>query len=249
MSINEAKNQWVWVGVAAVLALGLIIAAYIASNTIVQLKSAANTITVTGSAKQQIKSDLAVWTGYFSTQSNQLETAYGQLQSSREKVAAYLIAQGIEEKDIIFSSINVDRRNVMLPNGVYSNELEGYTLSQQVELRSSDVDKITDLSREATDLINQGVEIQSYSPQYFYTKLADLKIEMLALATQDAAKRAEQIAENAGSRVGSLRYAQMGVFQITPLYSNDISDYGINDISSLEKEITAVINCQFEVIK
>lgn len=249
MGVSEGKNQFIWVWVALVLALGLILASYIASTTILQLKSAANTITVTGSAKQQIKSDLAVWTGYFSTQSEQLDTAYAQLQSGKEKVSAYLLSQGIEEKDIVFSSINVERTNVMLPSGVYSNELEAYTLSQQVELRSSDVDEITDLAREATELINQGVEIQSYEPQYFYTKLADLKIQMLARATKDAVERAEQIAQNAGSRVGSLRYAQMGVFQITPLYSNEISDYGINDISSLDKEITAVINCQFEVLK
>jgi hypothetical protein len=128
-----------------------------------------------------------------------------------------------------------------------TSQVEGYRLYQQVELSSKDVDKITQLSRQTTDLINQGVEFQSNPPQYFYTKIADLKVEMLSLATKDAKVRADQIANNAGSKVGALRAARMGVFQITPLYSNDISDYGINDTSSLDKEITAVMNCEFEI--
>jgi hypothetical protein len=57
------------------------------------------------------------------------------------------------------------------------------------------------------------------------------------------------IAENAGNKLGDLNYADMGVMQITPLYSNEIDDYGINDTSSLEKEITAVVHCQFEINK
>jgi hypothetical protein len=70
---------------------------------------------------------------------------------------------------------------------------------------------------------------------------------MLAAATTDATKRAQMIAENAGSKLGSLTYADMGVMQITPLYSNEISDYGISDTTSLEKEITAVVHCTFKI--
>jgi uncharacterized protein len=82
-------------------------------------------------------------------------------------------------------------------------------------------------------------------PMYFYTKIADLKIDMLALATKDARNRAGKIAENAGSKLGELKSAKMGVFQITPINSNEVSDYGINDTSSIEKEIMSVVNCVF----
>lgn len=245
--MNEERNHWTWLAVAAVLAIGLILSAQVFGSSLVKMKAAANVITVTGSAKKQIKSDQAVWTGSFAAQAPELSSAYDQLVSSQKKVRDYLTEQGFNEKDIIFSSINTETRNKMLPSGQYTNEIEAYRLNQQVEIRSQDVDKITILSREATDLINQGVEFQSYPPQYFYTKIADLKVEMLALATKDARTRADQIAENAGGKVGALRAAKMGVFQITPLYSNEISDYGINDTSSLEKEITAVMNCDFEV--
>lgn len=243
------RKNGVWVVVAAVLALGLVLSAVVASNGMVRLKAAGNTITVTGSAKQQIKSDLAVWNGMFTAQNPQLTTAYSELKTSQDKVKTYLKSQGISEQNMVFSSINTNIKYVMLPSGQFSNQVETYQLNQQVEIRSKDVDKITVLSRQATDLINQGVEFQSNPPQYFYTKIANLKVEMLSLATKDARDRAQQIAVNAKSKVGALRAAKMGVFQITPLYSNEISDYGVNDTSSLDKEITAVMNCEFEIVK
>lgn len=244
--MSEGNSRASWVLVSLILALGLVISSVIVTDGLVRIKSN-NTITVTGSAKKQIKSDLVVWTGTYSVTSAQLSDAYAQLKKSQEKVKTYLMAKGISEKDMIFSSINTVPNHAMLPNGQYTNQIESYTLSQDVEVRSGDVDKITQLSREATELINQGVSFQSNQPQYFYTKLADLKVKMLSLATKDAMIRAQQIAENAGSRAGALRAARMGVFQITPLYSNEISDYGINDTSSLEKEITAVVTCTFEI--
>lgn len=136
---------------------------------------------------------------------------------------------------------------VPLPNGMYSNKVESYRLMQTVEVSSPDVDKLTTISREATELINSGVAFESYPPQYFYTKIADLKVELLGLATKDAKTRAEQIAKSTGSQIGNLRAAKMGVFQITPMYSTEVSDAGINDTSSIDKEITGVITCDFEI--
>jgi hypothetical protein len=130
---------------------------------------------------------------------------------------------------------------------MYSNQVDSYRLFQNVEIRSSDIDKITNISRSATDLINEGVQFQSNAPQYFYTKLADLKIDMIGLATEDAKARAEKMLSATGNKVGKLNSANVGVFQITPLYSGEISDYGINDTSSIEKEITSVVTCEFEV--
>jgi len=245
--MNDTPNKnWLWI-TAIILSLGLIVSSFIFSQGMVKLKSSGNTITVTGSAKQQIKSDWAVWNGSFSAQNVQLPGAYAQIKSDQEKVKTYLKSKGIAEKDMVFSSINTEIKYVILPNGQYSNQIESYSLNQQVEIRSSDVDKITVLSREATDLINQGVEFQSNPPQYFYTKLADLKVKMLSKATQDAMIRADEIAKFADSKVGGLKAAHMGVFQITPQYSNDVSDYGVNDTSSLDKEITAVMNCEFTI--
>jgi uncharacterized protein len=147
----------------------------------------------------------------------------------------------------VFSAIGTSPINEVNFNGQYTNNIIAYRLNQRVEISSGDVDKISQISREATELMNDGVEFQSFPPQYFYTKIADLKVSMLAGATKDAKNRAEQIAQNTGSNIGALKSAKMGVFQITPLYSTEVADYGINDTSSLEKEITAVVTCTFEM--
>lgn len=242
---NNIRKSMSWV-VALILSLGLVLSAAIVTTGYVNTRAKQVPITVTGSAKKQIKSDLIVWRGSFSAQSPDITAAYNLLKSDLVKVKKYLTDSGIAEEDIIVSPINTIVNYVILPNGQWSSNVESYRLIQDIEIRSNDVDGLTEISRESTQLINDGVKFQSMPPQYFYTKIADLKKEMLGLASQDAKERAEQIAAKTGSSVKKLISAKMGVFQITPLNSNEISDYGINDTSSIEKEIMAVMNCVFE---
>jgi uncharacterized protein len=233
--------------IAIIITIGVIVSAVIIGGSIVSIKAGNNSIIVTGSAKQQITSDLIVWTGSFNAKSPALQEAYAQLKVSKEKVLAYLIKQGVSADKIVFSSINTNINYVVLSNGQYTSQIDYYDLYQTVTISSGEIEKITEISRNATELINEGIQFQSNSPQYLYTKIADLKVTILAEATNDAKKRAEMIAENAGSGLGGLKYADMGVIQITPLYSNEFSDYGMNDTYSLEKEITAVVHCEFKI--
>jgi hypothetical protein len=104
-----------------------------------------------------------------------------------------------------------------------------------------------EIANQSTSLIQNGVEIASQPPQYYYTKLNDLKLVMLGEATKDAKARAEMIAKNSGSQVGTLKSAQQGVFQITSTNSTDVSDYGEYDLSSIVKTIKAVVTVDFFV--
>jgi len=246
--MNELKSKLTANSIVAIIiAAGLIVSAFIVADTIKDVKGSGNKIMVTGSAKQEITSDMIVWTGSFDAKAPNLIDAYSQLEASKTKVLDYLVKQGAEKDKIVFSSINTNIIYVISPNGLYTNEVDYYDLNQTVTISSKEIDKITEISRNSTELINEGVQFQSYAPQYLYTKIADLKVTMLAEATKDATKRAEMIAENANSKIGKLRYADMGVIQITPRYSNEVSDYGMNDTYSLEKEITAIVHCEFEI--
>ena len=120
-------------------------------------------------------------------------------------------------------------------------------LTQLVEVRSEDVSRITQVSREVTELIDQGVQLNSGTPEYLYRKLDELKLEMLAKATENAKQRAENMAKATGNKIGAIRAARMGVFQITPSTSTDVSDMGINDTSSLDKKVTAVVTASFAI--
>ncbi|MFN2383609.1 MAG: SIMPL domain-containing protein [Gemmatimonadota bacterium] len=231
---------------ALVLGVALIVAAALGAHAVIRVKND-EAITVTGSAKQQITSDMIIWRGYVSHQSGDLATAYADLKASMATLRRYLAEKEVPADQIIETSIQTIALHPLSPDGMELSEIVGYRLQQGVEIRSRDVERITRVSREATELINQGIALESYQPEYLYTRIGDLKVKMLAEAARDAKTRAQQIAEATGSQIGGIRSARMGVLQITPAYSVEVSDYGMNDTSSLEKDITAVVTMVFSI--
>ena len=232
---------------AVALGAGLVLAALIFGLFFVQARQGDQTITVTGSAKKRIKSDLVIWKAGISYQAPVLADAYRSLSENVPRVKAYLVSKGIAENQITISSISSQTLHARDSDGQDTGQITGYSLRQELEVRSTDVDLISRVAREATELINQGILLESSSPEYHYTKLGEEKITMLAEAAKDAKKRAEQVAASTDSSIGNVRTARMGVLQITPADSNEVSDSGMNDTSSLDKDITAVVNLSFEI--
>jgi hypothetical protein len=232
---------------AVVLAVAVVIATMIGGWFFVKGKRGDQTITVTGSARKRIKSDLVIWKAGIPYEATALSEAYRSLSESVPRVKAYLVSKGIPENQITISSISSQTLHGKASDGSETSEVTGYSLRQELSVRSNDVDKIEKIAREATELINQGILIESMPPEYSYTQLGSLKIEMLAEAAKDAKVRAEQIAQSTGSSIGSVRTARMGVLQITAADSNEVSDSGMNDTSSIDKDITAVVNIGFAV--
>ncbi len=233
-----------------IIAIAVIISVIILSNTYKNRNRHNDTINVTGLGSKDFTSDLIVWSGSFSKKDMLLDKAYEALKQDREIIRNYLVGKGIAEDEIVFSSVNINRDY----DYYYDNQnrrhstFTGYNLNQNVTIQSNNVDLVEDVSRQVTDLINRGVELYSYEPQYYYTKLAELKIEMIAEATRDARVRAEQIAENSGAQLGDLRYARMGVFQIIARNSNeDYSWGGTFNTSAKEKTATITMKLQFGI--
>lgn len=242
---GEKNNYWFNGGVA--LALGLIISSLILGWSYKNSKKGDEAITVTGSAKKRITSDLALWSAGVSSQAPQLADAYKQLSNDIPKIKQYLLSKGIPEDQMTVSSISTTTLKAKDSDGNETSEITGYSLGQQIEVRSIDVQKIAAIAREATELINQGILIESSAPKYYYTKIGDLKIEMLGEAAKDAKERAERIASSTGNSIGSVKSAKMGVLQITAADSTDVSDYGVFDTTTIEKDMTAVVNVSFAV--
>ena len=229
------------------VSVALIIATTIGGWFFVKGKRGDQTITVTGSAKRGIKSDRVKWKSAVSYQAPILSEAYRSLSDAVPKVKNYLVSKGIAENQITVSSISSQTLHGTNSDGGETSEITGYSLRQELEVDSTEVDKIAKIAREATELINQGILIESMPPEYYYTQLGTLKIQMLAEAAKDAKERATQIANSTGDKIGSVRSARMGVLQITPAGSNEVSDSGMNDTSSIDKDITAVVHIGFAV--
>lgn len=231
----------------AVVALALVAAAAIGAGAVRDAKRAGDQLEVTGSARRPIRSDFAVWRLSVSGQAPSLQAAYATVRADADRVRDFLRASGLADSLVTVRPLETQRLNRLLDNGMDSGELVGYRLTQSYEVRSPDVDGVTALVERSNELINQGVPLVSSPPEYLFTRLPELRTQMLAEATKDARERAAAIAESAGSAIGAVRSARMGVFQITPRNSTEVSDYGFNDTSSLEKDITAVVRVTFSL--
>lgn len=232
-----------------VIGLAVVIAAALLSNGYMNRNKSENVIFVTGLGSKDFVSDLIVWNASFSRRSMDLQAAYAELNKDREIIKTYLIGKGVSEASIVFASVNIQKEydESRDNNGNYFSTFAGYSLTQNITIESNEVDKVEGVSREVTELINQGVELYSQEPQYYYTKLAELKIEMIAAATQDAKVRAEQIAQNSNGNLGGLKNATMGIFQITGQNSSEDYSWG-GAFNTSSKRKTASITMRLEYL-
>lgn len=239
-----------WIG-SAIIAVAIVITASILGSAWKKTHDTSETIKVTGLAEKSFTSDLIVWSGHFTRKSMSMQDAYAALKKDAEDIRKYLVSKGIPNDRITFSAANINKdfRSIYNSEGRHTGtEFDGYTLSQSVGVESNEVDKVEAMSREVTELINSGIEFSSNSPSFYYTKLADLKIEMLAAAAKDARNRAEKMATNAGGDLGKLRSASMGIFQITGQNSNEEYEYGGSfNTSSKHKTASITTKVEFDV--
>jgi hypothetical protein len=236
---------------AIIFGLAIVIAAYVLGYSFMNRNNTDGTISVTGLGKADFTSDLIVWEGSFSEENGNLQQAYSDLEKDKKIISEYLFSKGITIDELVFNAVNSrkDTRAKYTSEGKYvGEEFLGYVLTQSIQINSNDVEKVERVSREITELLNKGIQFYSQAPRYYYTKLADLKIEMISKATADAKTRAEMIAENSGGKLGQLISAKMGIFQITGQNSNeDYSWGGTYNTEAKEKTASITMKLDYEV--
>jgi hypothetical protein len=197
-------------------------------------------IVVTGSAKKRITSDYIVWN--FSVQSTQpsATNAAKELAGWTSRIRTFLTAQGIEPGELSVDPIQTETLSK-------AGQVRAYRLGRSFVVRSARVQAVTDVADHSATLLAQGIPLSADSPQYVYTKLPSLRPQLLAEATKDAQNRAKVIVKATGSSLGKLRGVDVGVFQVTSPNSTEVEDYGVYDTSTLEKDVTAVVNVTFGV--
>ncbi|GFI22750.1 hypothetical protein IMSAGC011_01526 [Lachnospiraceae bacterium] len=237
--------------IALIAGISAIICVSIFSGSLTSYKkySTGNGITVTGSASCDFESDLIVWRGNFFAYGQTPKTAYKSIKSNADVIKDYLIENGITESELSFSSVSISQRWVTEYNddgkriGEY---LDGYDLSQTVTVTSDDVDKVDAVSRDITKLLESNIEFESDSPEYYYTKLDELKLDLIEQATANAKARVDIIAEGTKSHTTKLLTANLGVFQITAQNSNSEYSYGgAFDTSSRSKTATITVKLNY----
>ena len=245
MSFLRRALEIPFVAPALTLGLCLILATMLAANTAYRVKTLGNAISVTGSAQQEVTSDMAKWrvSISMSTGLSDLKEGNDAIAEALGRLRAYLSNHEVAPEAITISPMNM----YPLTNGyAKGNQTIGYQMNQEVLVESSDVTGLTQIAQNVGELLGEGsAVISSAGLEYYVSSLPELRVEMMTDATSDARDRAKNIAQSVGSRLGSLTSASMGVFQVTPVNSVDYSDYGMYDTSTIEKKITAIVRASF----
>ena len=236
-----------------VIAVAIIVCTFIFTKGLVEYKTdKAGGLTATGSASIDFEADLIVWRGTYSAYAQTTTEAYSRLDRDTSKIKRYLEDNGIDLDDVVFSSINISKRYTSNYNdaGNYVGDtFAGYELYQTVTVSSEEVDMVENVSRDITELIEDGVEFTSNSPEYYYKDLDSLKLELVEAATENAKQRIDLMAQGSGCQVGKLVSSNLGVFQITAKNSSDdeYSSGGTYNTSSREKTATITVKLNYTV--
>lgn len=229
------------------LAAGLCFATLIAARAWMKVHETQQ-IDVTGSARKDVKSDLAIWSiSFATTDKNSLAKAHENSKTKLAEVEKFLKDAGQKNYYVKPVEAREIHETVRESDGSQRRVFTGYQIAQNIEVRSGDVDSLPKLASDSARLIEKGIMLSTDKMQFIYTKAGEEKISMMGEAAKDARARAEQIAAQGDRKVRSIRNARMGVVQINPIHSTSTSWEGNNDTSSLEKTIITTVSATFDL--
>ena len=194
---------------ALVLALGIIVGGYLLGDGMRRARLADRAVTMRGLAERNVTADLATWTISFTAQGTQLAPVQAEIEQDARTIANFFRGNGFPPEAITDAGGSVSQY-------FDSNRGENnVTVTRRVQLRTTDVARARRAYAQQFALIRNGVAVQEGSGmQYSFTRLNDIKPEMIAQATQDARRGAEQFARDSGTAVGGIRSATQGYFSI-----------------------------------
>ena len=242
---------------AGIIGLCAIVCVAVASAGVVKAVSTFRTagetsISATGSATRDFESDMAMWSGSFSATGMTSQEAYETITRDMATIRKYLLDNHGITDELQYDAVDIRQvyRSEYSEAGNYIGEVfEGYRLTQRVWISLYDVGKVEEIAKNSTRLIEYGVDFYPEPSQYYYTQLDTLKLEMIEDATQNAKERIDIVAENAGSTVGTLKNASLGVFQITAWNSTgeEFSSSGVFNTTSRWKTASITVRLQYNV--
>ena len=232
---------------SSIIAGAFIISAIIAGVTFYEIRANDNVITSTGSAKKSVVADSGKWVVVInrSIKASGVKEGYRAMDADTKLATQFIQSKGFKPEDFTISPIFMSE-----DYSYNSNNQAGekhYILTETITVSSSDVSKITDISKSVSDLASNGALISTQSLEYYYSKLPELRVSLLGDAIADAKARASKLASYGGASIGKLKGASSGVVQVTAPNSVDVSDYGSYDTSSINKDVMLTVKATFSL--
>ncbi|MDQ4420768.1 SIMPL domain-containing protein [Sphingobium sp. DEHP117] len=236
MRLSENRNTVLLVA-AALLATGMIAGGYLLGDGLTRAQAASRAVTVKGLAERDVTADLATWTIAYSATGFDLPSVRAEVDASSNALSEYFRSLGFRADELKPVGAGV---NQFINNGVNT-----ITITQRMQLRTTDIARAQRAVAGQFDLVRRGVTMQEGSNMvYSFTKLNALKPQMVAEATKDARKAAEQFAKDSGTGVGGIKSASQGYFSIEPRDGDQAQGgYGASD--SPYKKVRVVTTVEF----
>jgi hypothetical protein len=229
----ESRNK-VWLASAGLLTIGLVVGGYLLGDGLLRAKMADRSVTVRGLAEREVTADLATWTIAYSAQSSDLQSAQADIDRDTDAITKVFGELGFKADALKPTGANVNQYS--------SNGIPQYTIRQRLSLRTDDIDKAQAAVARQFDLVRRGVVLEDGSGMsYTFTKLDEIKPAMVAEATKDARKSAEQFAEDSGTDVGGIKSATQGYFSINSR-DGDAGGYGVTDTPYKKVRVVTTVN-------
>jgi uncharacterized protein len=232
------------------LALGLIVGGWVLGGQIKATRLSDRYVTVKGLVERKVKSDLAIWPLSYKEAGDDLSLVYAKAESDKKAILQFLADQGIQSSEIELGVIRVVDTQANEYGGA-SRAARRYIVEQPVTVRTSRVDQVVAAAQQTMQLLQKGIVLSTNPGQglnYQFTGLNSIKPDMITEATRNARTAADRFAADSGSKVGSIRQANQGVFSILAAdQSGDGGDGGgnFNGESSVMKTVRVVTSVQY----
>jgi hypothetical protein len=241
--VQRVRLPELFLGLLAV-AVAIVLTAHSISGTIRDRQHLHDTISVTGSARKPISANLVRWSLTVRETAPDAARAARRLRRDVADVQAFLRRAGIPADASTPAVVTSEVLVTPLPG---HRRLVRYRVAQRLDVRTRQIDAVEPVTRRIGELLEQGIDVSARPLQYLSTELTQAKLDALPAATEDARRRAEILVKGLGGRLGAMRSSSLGVYQVTPRDSTDVSDYGINDTTSRAKDVIAVVRATFAV--
>ena len=222
---------------ATIIAVALVVLGLSIRSGIVAFKDLDRAVSVKGLAEREVQADKVTWPLVYKEIGNDPTDMYNTLEQKNKKVVTFLKSAGLTDEEISINPPVISDRQA----DNYGNEIMNYRYkaTSVITVTSSNVDKVRKLMSNQAELMKQGIaivseEYGSNSIQYEFTKLNEIKPEMVEEATKNARVTAEKFAEDSGSSLGDIRTASQGQFSIEDRDSNTPYIKKVRVVSTIE---------------
>lgn len=228
---------------SALIALGLALGGWLLGNSLVAMRTSDRTVEVRGLAERDVRADLAVWPVRFVVTGNDLAAAQRDIGAAEATIRGFLADGGLPAEAVTVQGFDVqDAFAQIYRSGPVDFR---FVVTETLLVRSEDVDRVAALHQRAGELAAAGIALtQESAPAFVFTRLNDVKPEMIAEATRAAREAASQFAADAATGIGPIRRGSQGLFQILP--RDDVP--GLPPERQIEKKLRVVTTIVFDLV-